>query len=100
MLTTKDGGRHISHYVKKARSAIYLKKPENKALLTLDAFQQFADKRPESAKVWLKRLGDICPEQCQNIFNRIPPTEISELAIKFAMKLLELNKKRLLEVTP
>jgi hypothetical protein len=100
LLTTKDRGRHISNYVKKARSAIYLKKSENKPLLTFSAFQLLATKRPESAKVWLKRLGDINPEQCQNVFNSLPPSEISETAIEFAMKLLELNKKSLLEVTP
>lgn len=100
LLTTKDSGRHITHYVKKARSAVYLKKSEKKALLTLCLFQLLAAKRPKAAKVWLQRLGDISPEQCQNVFNRVPPSEISETAIEFAMKLLELNKKRLLEVAP
>jgi hypothetical protein len=99
MLTTKDAGRHISSYVKKARSAIYLNKSEQKAMLTWDVFQWLAAKRPKSAKVWLQRLGDISPEQCQNVFNRVPPSEISETAIEFAMELLELNKQRLLEVT-
>jgi hypothetical protein len=100
LLTTKDQGRHISRYIEKARSAIYLKKSEQKPLLTLVVFKQLATKRPESARLWLQRLGDISPEQCQNVFNRIPPSEISETAIKFSMRLLELNKKRLLEVTP
>lgn len=99
MLTTKDTGRHIRNYVKKARSAIFLKKSEDKPLHTHSAFQRLATKRPESAKVWLKRLGDISPEQCQNIFTRIPSSEISETAIEFAMKLLELNKITLLEAT-
>jgi hypothetical protein len=97
LLTTKDQGRHISRYIEKARSAIYLKKSEQKPMLTLAVFQQLASKRPEAAKLWLQRLGDIGPEQCQNVFNRIPPPEISETAIEFAMTLLELNKKRLLE---
>jgi len=100
LLTTRDRGRHISSYIEKARSAIYLNKSEQKPLHTLDAFWQIATKRPESAKLWLQRLSDISPEQCQNVFNKIPPSEISEMAIEFAMKLLELNKKRLLEVKP
>jgi len=99
LLTTKDRGRHISNYVKKARSAIYLKKSDNKPLSTLCVFQLLAAKRPESAKVWLQRLQDITPQQCQNVFNRLPQSEISETAIEFAMKLLELNKKRLLETS-
>ncbi|SJM92380.1 HipA domain-containing protein [Crenothrix polyspora] len=100
MLITKDKGRHISHYIERARSQIFFKKTDSKKMFTLEAFQQFADKKPKAAKVWLQRLGDISPEQCQNVFNRIPPSEISETAIEFAMKLLELNKKRLLEVKP
>lgn len=100
LLTTRDPGRKINRYVEKARSAIYLNQFETKPLLTLNVFQQLVTKRPGAAKVWLQRLGDIKPEQCQNIFNRIPPTEISAIAIEFAMKLLELNQKKLLEVKP
>ncbi|MCB1935154.1 MAG: HipA domain-containing protein [Nitrosomonas sp.] len=96
LLTTKDQGRSISRYVLKARSAIYLSKSEKKPLLTIDVFQEFAKKRPKSANLWLQRLNDISLDQCQNIFNRVPSTEISEITIKFAMKLLELNKERLL----
>lgn len=98
LLTTRDRGRHISRYIEKARSAIYLNKSEQKSLLTLAVFQLLAAKRPESAKLWLQRLGDIETKQCQNVFNKIPPSEISETTIEFAMTLLELNKKRLLEV--
>lgn len=100
LLTTKDKGRHISHYVTKARSAIYATKSDIKPLLTIEAFQRLANKRPEAAQFWLKQLGDICPQACQTIFLKIPKTEISEVAIKFAMELLALNKQRLLEVTP
>lgn len=96
LLTTRDQGRSINRYILKARSAIYLSKSEKKPLLTVDVFQQLAKKRQKSAELWLKQLSNISLNQCQNIFNRIPPSEISETAIKFAMKLLELNKKRLL----
>lgn len=91
----------ISHFITKARSAIYLDKSSKKRMLTLEAFQQFAMKRPEAARFWLKRLNDITLEQCQTIFNNIPKTEIeiSDITIEFSLKLLELNKMRLLEVT-
>jgi len=100
LLRTRDKTRHISHYVSKARTAIYLDKSANKPMLTIEALQQFAIRRPEAAQFWLQRLSDIAPEQCQSIFNNIPKTEISEITIEFSMKLLELNKIRLLEVTP
>lgn len=96
MLTTSDQGRSINQYILKARSAIYSSKSEAKPLLTIDAFKQFASKRPNSARFWLQRLNDITPSQCRSIFDRIPPSEISEITIRFTMKLLELNKERLL----
>jgi hypothetical protein len=100
MLTTRDTGRQISRYIERAHSAIYLNQLEVKPLSTLDIFQHFAAKRPQAAQLWLQRLGDISSEQCQNIFNSIPPTEITTTAAEFAMKLLELNRNRLLEVKP
>jgi hypothetical protein len=96
-LTTRDRGRHISHYVGKARSAIYERKTETKPLLTIDAFRQAAHKHPEAARIWLERLGAIRREDCQAVFEKIPPAEISPSAIEFALALLELNQKRLLD---
>jgi len=97
-LTKRDHKRHISAYVEKARSAIYLKKSEPKPLLTVDVFAMAAKRRLMAAKLWRQMLGDITREQCLAIFERIPATEISETAIEFAIKLLEINKQRILKV--
>ena len=94
LLTTKDRGRHISHYIEKARSAIYLSKSSEKPLPTLDVYQRLAIKRPEAATVWQKQLEAVSDTQCQNIFARIPSSEISETATEFALALLKLNKTR------
>jgi hypothetical protein len=99
-LTIHDQG-HINHYVQKARSAIYLRKSDQKPLSTVEVFKRAAARRPEAAKLWQQRLGDITKTQCLSIFERIPDSEISATAIEFAMTLLELNKQRLLqEKTP
>jgi hypothetical protein len=99
-LLRKRKGRHISDYIIKARSAIYLNKSASKPMLTIEAFQLLGQIRPDTARYWLQRLRTITPEQCRTIFNNIPKTEISDITIEFSMKLLELNKMRLLEVTP
>lgn len=98
LLTTRDKNRHVSHYITKARSAIYAKKSDNKPMLTLDAFRQFGQKRPDAAKFWLQRLSSISAQQCETVFMKIPETEITKKTIEFSLKLLELNKERLLEV--
>lgn len=84
------------HYVQKARSAIYGKKTDTKPLSSIDAFHLAARKRPEAAKVWLERLRPITRSDYQSLFKQVPPTEISETAIQFALTMLELNQKRLL----
>jgi hypothetical protein len=99
MLSTKDKGRHISHYVTKARSAIYETKIAKKSMTTIAAFEFLANKRKNAAQFWKQRLQEISIEQCTAIFEQIPKTEISETAIEFALAMLELNKKRLLEAT-
>lgn len=99
-LTTRDQGRHISRYIQKARSAIYLTKSDQKPLSTVEAFKLAADRRPEAAKLWIELLGQVSNQQCLGIFEHIPETEITSAAIEFAITLLELNKQRLQEITP
>ena len=99
MLSTKDKGRHISHYVTKARSAIYETKTAKKSMTTVAAFEFLANKRKNATQFWKQRLQEISIEQCTAIFEQIPKTEISETAIEFALAMLELNKTRLLEAT-
>ncbi|MGB4497209.1 MAG: hypothetical protein WBI40_00800 [Methylococcaceae bacterium] len=92
MLSTKDK-------VTKARSAIYETKTAKKSMTTVAAFEFLTNKRKNAAQFWKQRLQEISIEQCTAIFEQIPKTEISETTIKFALAMLELNKKRLLEAT-
>jgi len=96
-LTTKDRGRHISTYVTKARSAIYDSKTSKKALLTLELFVKAAERSPDAAKIWLDQLNQVSEKACQSLFEQLPDSEITPLAKQFAIKMLELNKQRLLE---
>jgi hypothetical protein len=96
-LTSRDRGRHISSYVEKARSAIYGRKADTKPLSTIDAFLLAARKRPAAARFWLDRLQRITRSDCRAIFDQIPAGEISATASEFALTLLELNQKRLLD---
>jgi HipA-like C-terminal domain len=97
-LNTRDKSRHISRYAEKARSAIYLTKSDQIPLSTVRVFELAATRRPKAAKLWQQTLGNITKEQCLAIFERVPATQISELAIEFALKLLEINKQRLLQI--
>ncbi|CAK0739151.1 conserved hypothetical protein [Gammaproteobacteria bacterium] len=102
-LDTRDQGRHINSYIKKARSAIYAGKNETKPLLTIDAFNYAAHRRPRAAKFWLDRLKQINITECRITFEQLPVSVgISEVGIDFSLTLLRLNRDRLLqhEVAP
>ncbi|ATG91412.1 phosphatidylinositol kinase [Methylomonas koyamae] len=96
-LTSSDPRQRINAYIEKARSAIYLNKSEPKPLSTVDAFRQAASRSPKAAKYWQSKLADVSNGQCLEVFERIPKSEISDMAIEFAMTLLVLNKLRILE---
>lgn len=94
-LHSKDKGRHISHYVTKARSALYTEN-QRKPLKTLEAFSQAADWLPSAAQFWLARLAALPDSEIEAIFARLPAAFISPLAVEFALSLLQWNRQRLL----
>jgi hypothetical protein len=99
-LETTDRGRHIDSYVQRARSAIYAKKSAPKPLSTIDAFQMAARRRPHAAQFWRNRLVTISRRATETIFKNIPPTEISDTAMEFALGILDVNQNRLLNEEP
>lgn len=96
-LTTGDRGRSVDRYVERARSALY-DRPGEKAYTTLEAFDEAA-RFPETraAKAyWLARLAAVRVAEFRSILDNIPPTEISDPARAFALRMLEINRERLL----
>jgi hypothetical protein len=95
-LTTHDKGRSIERYVERAQSAFFLSPSSSKPLSTLDAFFEVGKVRPEAAKSWLESLMDVSWRDVEMIFEQIPHNLISDVAIEFALKMLDLNRGRLL----
>ena len=83
-------------YVTRALSAFFSTPNSNKPMLTLDVFREASKLRQRAAKAWLDRLSQISDNDVRHIFDQIPPERISDAASRFAMKMLELNQKRLL----
>ncbi len=97
-LQTKDSGRSVESYVARAKSAFYLSNTNAHPLSTLDAFVEAAKLRQEAARYWLDMLTRLDLADFEAILSRVPDTEISQPAREFACRMLELNRKRLLEV--
>jgi hypothetical protein len=96
-LTTRDEGWSVQKYVERATSAFY-PATGGRALSTIGAYQQAAETSPTAGKAWVDRLEAVSPADTAAIFQKVPPTIISEPAINFAQKMLELNRQRLLEL--
>ena len=65
---------------------------------TLDVFKEALKLRPLAAKSWLDRLAQISENDVNDIFDQIPDDRITDAARRFAMKMLELNRQRLLKL--
>jgi hypothetical protein len=95
-LETADQGRSVENYVNRARSAFF--STGGGRLSTIDTFREAATFRPAAAKVWLDRLDAVSLQQIRGIFDNVPGNLISGPAIEFAVRMLQLNKERLLEL--
>lgn len=98
-LNTKDMGRHISSYVKKANSAFYAPSPNpTKPLTTIDAFVEAGMLYHKAALIWLDQLNKVTAQSIRDILERIPKELITEPAIEFACAILSINQKRLMSL--
>jgi hypothetical protein len=95
-LTTRDRGRSMERYVERARSAFFLSPSSSKPMSTLEAFREAGKVRPAAARWWLESLKQVSWRDVQMIFAQIPRSLISGIAIEFALKMLDLNQRRLL----
>jgi hypothetical protein len=62
----------------------------------LDAFLLAAKADLASAKEWLSRLEQITDDAVLGIFAGFPADQITEIAAEFAVRLLRINRDRLL----
>ena len=94
-LTTKDEGRTVERYAARADSAFYTS-GRSKPLTTFEAFVEAGRICPAAARSWLERLELISVTQVLHIFEQVPAHLISEPAVQFAQRILEINRDRLL----
>ncbi|MBD2180460.1 HipA-like protein [Planktothrix sp. FACHB-1355] len=89
----------VEGYVTKCPSYFYAKvEGDKRKLKTFEVFREVAGRYPDAASVWLEYLAKVSLSDTLDLFRRIPSDRISETAIKFAQKVLELNQNRLLDL--
>lgn len=97
-LTTKDMQRHISTFVRSARSAFYPHAfgAAQRPLYTLEAFVQAAAQSPGAAAEWRARLAAVDDQRVRAIIDRVPTDWMTSPAREFTIELLRLNRERIL----
>lgn len=96
-LATKDAGSSVDHYARRARSAFFLTPHSQRSLLTLEAFAEAARMAPMAAAYWKDRLRSVAGERFSEVLEQIPDSQISEPARRFACKMIEINRGRILD---
>lgn len=98
-LTTKDIPRHITTFVRSARSGFFPSGPgvNPQPLYTLDVFTQAAVHSLKAAEEWRERLSAVDTNHIQTIVDQVPQGWMSEPAKRFTVELLRLNRERILE---
>lgn len=94
-LSSRDERYQVKSFVQKAKTPFYNK---TKKLKTIEAFNICIEGNKKIAIYWLNKLETLNLDDIKKVFKRIPNHLISTTLIEFAMKMLEENKKRLLEI--
>jgi hypothetical protein len=96
-LNTRDVNRQVPAFVRKARSAFYAQPTDTKPLGTYEVWRAFAARSPSAETTWLDRLRAIGEDDVARLVAEVPPGRMSPVCRDFTQKLLQENKKRLLE---
>lgn len=99
-LESRDTGRRLPKFAKRARSAFYATAESSRVLTTVDAFSAFAAAAPEAGRIWLAQLASVTIAEVEAIVREVPPNRMSAVTRRFTTELLDVNQQRLLALQP
>ncbi len=95
-LVTRDKGRQVSQYVKKALSQFH-NPINNKRIKLLEAFLAYGLKEKDAALAWLNHLeSNVTEDTVTSIVEKVPQDLMSDIAKEFTIKLVLCNRNNLL----
>jgi hypothetical protein len=95
-LTTRDTGRAIGSFVRRAKSAFYAGPQADKPITTVQAWASFLQLSPGASTIWLQRLRAIDEDTMYHLLEEVPPDRLSKIGRDFTLGLLVENRLRLL----
>ncbi|MFC2013597.1 hypothetical protein ACFLU8_01775 [Chloroflexota bacterium] len=67
---------------------------------TMEAFEEISKTRPKAASFWQNRLKKVLVSDAVNIINKIPDEIMSKISKEFALRVLELNRDKIIKINP
>lgn len=98
-LETTDAGYRVEAFAAKARSAFFETNADSRPLTTLDAWQRFSSQSPMARSIWLEKLNAIKHNAVGEILAQVPPHRMTPICRDFTLRLLNENRRRLLETS-
>src|SRR5438876_2221464 len=94
-LESRDQGRRIPAFARRARSAFYADASQTRPMTTFAAWQAFAPLAPSAATIWLDSIHAVSRAAIENVLAQIPPSRMSAVCREFTLQLLLENHNRL-----
>jgi hypothetical protein len=95
-LETRDTGRQVPSFARRARSAFFGGPSEKRPMTTLEAWHAFAARAPRANAAWLDRLRQVSESAIREIVRNVPPQRMSGICQEFTVRLLVENQARIL----
>jgi len=96
-MKTRDVRRTLDAFVSKAKSAFFKAGIPDKPLTPLAAWTEWSSRTPAAAAAWTARLESVDETQVLALLEQIPSTHMTATERQFTRKLLELNRRRILD---
>ena len=97
-MTTKDPNFRVEAYAERARSALYRDPDDAHPMGTVEALSEAAQRRPEAARAWKRRLNDVNDDEVKAAFDALPQERISGASVDFALRMMAHNRKRIAQL--
>lgn len=92
-LATNDSGFAVESYVEKAKTPF--RNTKGKKMQTLEVVRELLKYKPGAVHYWMERIGEISPDQTKALFSLMPEGMMTQVAVDFALKVLEANRRRM-----
>lgn len=96
-LGTRDHNRTVDAYCRRASSLFVTATDMTRRMTTFEAFSHAGSRRPPARDAWIERLRALSLSQMKSRVEAVPVERMSDVAKAFCVRMLECNRRSLIE---